>query len=230
MESNNQPEDQSLRDALLGVSVPAGLNQRLLSRLRQEAKVDDELPRLEDSSEAGVELSRQDMPNQRWRGRRRQWLGLALALSLVGLAFGVFQWSRPLSTEQLAQFTLGQLDRLLGEDAVWQSDFEKQLDELKVLDGQVRPNVKTLGFQDIAGGPFAKHCRVWKLRSLTTNKAFYVFDFQQARQIPSLDEQLQAIKQTSGGWSSVAMRTGDHLIVVLVEGTLDSYLYQSQSA
>ncbi|MEZ6075799.1 MAG: hypothetical protein R3C56_09010 [Pirellulaceae bacterium] len=38
MESNNQPEDQSLRDALLGVSVPAGLNQRLLSRLRKKPR------------------------------------------------------------------------------------------------------------------------------------------------------------------------------------------------
>lgn len=218
MESNNQHEDQPLRDALLGVSMPAGLNQRLLNRLRQEAA-------------DFVELPRKNSPSERWSGRRRQWLGLALAMSLVGLAFGVFQWSRPPSPEQLAQFTLGQLDRLLSKEAVWRADFGKQLDELEVLAGQVRfNNVTPLGFQDIAGGPFAEHCRVWKLYSPTTNKAFYVFDFQHARQVPSLNGQLQAIKQTSGGWSSVAMLAGDHLIVVLVEGALDSYLYQSQSA
>lgn len=230
MESNNQHDDQPLRDALLGVSVPVGLHQRLLSRLRQEAAAYGESPRLGELSEDCVELPRQDMSSGRWWGRRRQWLGVALALSLVGLAFGVFQWSRPPSTEQLAQFTLGQLDRLLSEDAVWQSDFEKQLGELEVLAEQLRFNVKPLGFQDIAGGPFAEHCRVWKLYSLTTNKAFYVFDFQPARQIPSLNGQLQAIRLTSGGWSSVAMLAGDRLVVVLVEGTLDSYLYQSQSA
>lgn len=240
MESNNQHEDQPLRDALLGVSLPAGLNQRLLSRLRQEAvdyaelprQAGELLPRLGESSDDCVELPRKDTPSERWSGRRRQWLGLALAMSLVGLAFGVFQWSRPPSPEQLAQFTLGQLDRLLTKDAVWRADFGKQFDELKVLIGQMRFNVKVepLGFQDIAGGPFAEHCRVWKLHSLTTNKAFYVFDFQNARQIPSLNGQLPAIKQNSGGWSSVAMLAGDRLIVVLVEGTLGSYLYQSQSA
>lgn len=231
MESNNQHDDQLLRDALHGVSAPAGLHQRLQSRLRQEATAYGELPWYGESGDDCVELPRQVASSDRARVRRRQWIGLALALSLVGLAFGVFQWSRPTSTEQLAQFTLGQLDRLLSEDAVWQTDFDKQVAELGILAGQLRLiNVKPLGFQDIAGGVFAEHCRVWKLYSRTTNKAIYVFDFQHARQVSSLGGQLQAIKRTSGGWSSVAMHTGDRLVVVLVEGTLDGYLYQSQSA
>ncbi len=234
MKSNNQPEDQSLRDALLGVSAPAGLRQRLLSRLREEAVAYDGLPQLGNQQEEPVggcvELPREIVLSDRGKVRRRKWISLTLAVTLVGLAFGVFQWSRPPSTEQLAQFTLGQLDRLLSEDAVWQTDFEKQFPELGVLAGKLRLNVEPLGYQDIAGGVFAEQCRVWKLNSQGNNKAFYVFDFRHARQIPALNEQLQAIKRASGGWSSVAMRSGNRLVVVLVEGTLDNYLYQSQSA
>lgn len=170
------------------------------------------------------------LPRDAGRPRRRQW-AIGLAMSLLALAaVGVYQWTRPASTERLSRFTLGQLDQLLSDDAVWQTNFDPRLSELAVLDGQLRFNIRPIGFQDRPGGGLAGQCRVWKLYSLTTHKVFFVFDFKQANQVQSLTRQLQELNRSSGGWSLVAMQVADRVVVVAVEGRVDSYLYQRQSA
>lgn len=176
-----------------------------------------------------VELARTE-DSLAGRPNRRSWaIGLALSIvALVGL--GVYQWTRPVSTKQLAQFTLGQLDRLLSDEAVWQTDFDQQLSELAVLEGQLRFNIQAIGFQDQSGDGVADQCRVWKLYSQTTHKVFFVFDFKQAQQVQSLTRQLQELQRSSGGWSLAAMQTEGRLVVVAVEGRVDSYLYHRQSA
>lgn len=171
-----------------------------------------------------------ELPRAAARLNRREW-AIGLAMSLVALAaVGVYQWTRPASTERLARFTLGQLDQLLSDDAVWKTDFDPQLSELTVLAGQLRFNIRPIGFQDRPGGGLADQCRVWKLYSLTTHKVFFVFDFKQANQVQSLTRGLQELNRSSGGWSLVAMQDADRVVVVAVEGRVDSYLYQRQSA
>lgn len=181
-------------------------------------------------SPAGEANTSRDLPWNAGRPRRRQW-AIGLAMSLVALAaVGVYRWTRPASTEQLAHFTLTQLDRLLSQDAVWQTDFDAQLAELAVLDGQLRFNIRPIGFQDQSGGSLASQCRVWKLHSLTTHKVFFVFDFRHAQQVPSLTRQLQELNRSSGGWSLAALQVADRVVVVAVEGRVDNYLYQRLSA
>ena len=183
-----------------------------------------DLPRAE-HEDAGGELSQ-----PAGRAERRQW-AVALALSIVALAaLGVYQWTRPASTEQLARFTLGQLDQLLSEDAVWQTNFDPALPDLAVLERQLRFDFRPIGFQDQPAASLAAQCRVWKLYSQTTHKVFFVFDFTQASHVQSLTRQLQELNRSSGGWSLVAMQTADRVVVVAVEGRVDSYLYQRQSA
>lgn len=189
------------------------------------------------ASQPTVELARGgestaggELPRKAGRPRRRQW-AIGLAMSLVALAaVGVYQWTRPASTERLARFTLGQLDQLSSDDAAWQTDFDPRLPELAVLDGQLRFNIRPIGFQDRPGGGLAGQCRVWKLYSLATHKVFFVFDFKQANQVQSLTRGLQELNRSSGGWSLVALQVADRVVVVAVEGRVDSYLYQRQSA
>lgn len=230
MEPNDQHDDQLLRDALLGVSAPDGLHQRLLARLQQEAAESSDLHRTVGSPDGASQVNRLAERSQRERVGRRQWVGWALALSLVGIAFGVYRWSRPASIEQLTQFTFGQLDALQAETVVWQTGFADPFAELSILEGQLRFDFRPIGFHDQSGGVFAEHCRVWRLDSPITKRTFYVFDFQNAVQVQSLTRQLQAIRRNSGGWSLVAMQDGDRLVVVLVEGAPDSYLYRPLSA
>lgn len=250
MQSDEQLDDQTLRAALFNVKVPSGMRQRLLDRLRAEANADTAqhetngsepafvsravassgtVDNAQAASQPAVELAPTAESNA-GRPHRRQW-ALALALSLVALAaLGIYQWTRPASTSQLAQFTIEQLDRLLSDDVVWQTDFDPQLAELAVLDGQLRFNIRPIGFQDQRGGGLADQCRVWKLYSLATHKIFFVFDFKHANQVHSLTRQLQELNRSSGGWSLVAMQTEGRIVVVAVEGRVDSYLYQRQSA
>ncbi len=273
MQPDEQADDRTLRGALFDVDLPAGMQQRLLDRLRAEAA--DQTSLLAGSTEAtvvsresaatdrlagdgvftrevnardslddtqaarppAVELARaaepmagRDQRQAAGRSSRRQW-ATALALSIVALAaLGVYQWTRPTSTEQLAQFTLGQLDRLLADEAVWQTDFDQHLPELALLKGQLRFDIRAIGVQDHSGGALADQCRVWKLYSLATHKVFFVFDFKQANHIQSLTRQLQELKRSSGGWSLAAMQADGRVVVVAVEGRVDSYLYQLQSA
>ena len=240
-----EQEDQWLRDALHGAAAPPDLRERIRSRLRQEAAVQlghivspqptaildnrGQGP-VADGLNSQLEVAR-PMPidNQPSTGRR-QWLGWALALSAAALVLVMFQWSRPYSLEQLAQHCLQQLDGVLDENTSWNTDFNSQLSELSALNDQLRGNVQPLGYQDQTGEPFAERCRVWKLHSNTTHKSFYVFDFQDARDVRKLTSQLQAINRVSGGWSMVAMRSADRVVVVLFEGAVDNYLYRLQSA
>ena len=188
-----------------------------------------ELPEIEMIRPAQPQTDR-ELPLRSKRTRRSVW-ATALALCIVALAgLGLYQWTRPVSNTQLAQFTLSQLDRLLSEEVAWQTDFDPQLPELAVLQGQLRSNIRPVGFQDQSGGPVADQYRVWKLYSLTTHKVFFVFDFQQAKPLPSLTRQLQELSRSSGGWSVVAMQADGRVVVVAVEGRVDSYLYQLQSA
>ncbi len=240
MRPDQQPDDRVLRAALLNVDLPSGLQQRLLDRLRAEAAECGQVPAAEcgqvpathnaDRNDTPVVLAARDLPHNGKRSRRTLW-ATALALSIVALAaLGIYQWTRPASSMQLAQFTLKQLDRLLSDEASWQTDFDPQLPELAVLQGQLRSTIRPIGFQDQGGGPVAEHCRVWKLYSMATHKVFFVFDFKQAKSVPSLTRQLQELSRSSGGWSVVAMQADGRVVVVAVEGRVDSYLYQLQSA
>lgn len=251
MEDFTEQDDRWLRDALQSASAPAGLRERIRSSLRQEAAAQLS-PRasspalLGDSPEASraktaaaattigpstssseqVELPRATPPT----ARHRRWVGLALALSAAVLLIAGLQWSRPYSVEQLAQHSLQQLELVLREDATWNSNFSEHFSELAILDEQLRGHVEPVGFQNRPGEPIARHCRVWKLYSNTTHKAFYVFDFQDAHQVQQLTSQLQAINRVSGGWSMFAMRSADRVVVVLLEGVPDDYLYRLQAA
>ncbi len=246
MENLTEQEDRWLRDALHSVSSPAGLRERIQQRLRQEvpapAVFTDTFMVKSESIAAALTTDSAAIPdhenlqaNSLGQARnqqsisRRQWTGWAIALSVLALAFGISQWSRPLSTQQLAQRALTRLDQVLNDQAAWNTDFESQLSELAILKGQLR-DVQPLGFQDHAGKPIAERCRIWKLLSITTNKPLYVFDFADARQVARLSSLLEPIHTVSGGWSVVAMRSGDRVVVVLYEGSIENYLYRQLAA
>ncbi len=245
MEDFTEQEDQWLRDALHSVSSPVGLRERIRSRLRQELAAQANLTELDrlniESAPASprhpiaeadgvIKLEVASLSAKTRSMTRRQWVGMALALSIAALTLGAFQWSRPFSAERLAQLSLTQLDQVIGDEVNWRTEFDEQLSDLAVLNGQLLGNILPLGYQDRSGSPLAEQCRIWKLQSNTTHKSFYVFDFQDARTVGKLTSQLQAINRVSGGWSVVAMRSGDRVLVVLFEGAVDSYLYRRQSA
>lgn len=246
MENLTEQEDRWLRDALHSVSSPAGLRERIQQRLLQEVAskaVSTDMSQVKkeliasaltaDSAAISDHVNVQanslgEARNQR-SILRRQWTGWAIALSVLALAFGISQWPQTFSTEQLAQRALMRLDQVLNDQAAWQTDFESQLSDLAILKGQLR-DVQPLGFQDHAGKPIAEHCRIWKLLSTTTNKPLYVFDFAGARQVARLSSLLEPIHTVSGGWSVVAMRSGDRVVVVLYEGSIENYLYRQLAA
>ncbi len=232
MDNFTEQDDQWLRDTLHGVSSPVGLRERIRSRLQQEvsAQTPSTLGVQPDSSHDQFQLSPAATTIEDHRHSRRKWVAVALAVSVSALVVGGLRWSRPASVEQLAKQCLQQLDGVLGEDATWHAEFNEQLSELDLLDGQLRGSIQPIGYQDQSGGTFSQQCRVWKLFSNSTNKAFYVFDFKDARDVHGLNSQLEALNRVSGGWSMVAMQTSGRIVVVLFEGSVDSYLYRQQSA
>lgn len=246
MENLTEQEDRWLRDALHSVSSPAGLRERIHGRLLQEvtaqtAFTDTSLGKMESIAAAlttdCAAMRDHEIVQTNSRGEvstkksisRRQMTGWAIALSALVLAFGIAQWSRPFSAEQLAQRALTRLDQLSNDQVAWHTDFNSQLSELAILNGQLR-DVQPLGFQDHSGGPIAERCRIWKLLSTTTNKPLYVFDFADAGQVADVSSQLEPIHTVSGGWSVAAMRSGARVVVVLYQGSFENYLYRQLAA
>ncbi len=246
MEIFTKQEDRWLREALHSVSSPQGLRERICHRLSQEvvAQTDptvnsttkmDSLVASTVASVApleheGVGVSNTSKTPAMLPATRRQWLGWALALSLAALMFGVFQSTRPLSTEQLARHAMTQLDQILNDGADWHTEFDEQFSELAILHGQLRDTVRPVGYLDRSGAPIAEHCRVWKLLSTTTNKPLYVFSFPNALTVGKLTPQLQVVNRVSGGWSMVALRSGERIVVVLAEGSIESHFFLPKSA
>ncbi len=239
MEQFTEPDDRQIRGALHGVELPSGLRARMRTRLQSQLEAssleapNQILTHLIDTASEVPSASVGDIgtlaqPERSAATHRRQWLGLAMALSLASALFGLYHFSRPMSPERLAQHCLLQLDGLLSPDATWQTSFEPQ--QLSLLEAQLRRNVQPLGFQDHSGLPFAQRCRIWQMFSHATQKPFFVFDFQEARSVESLNSQLQSIKRVSHGWSLVALRSGDHVFVIAFDGPVADYLNIRQAA
>lgn len=230
--SNNH--DQALREALEAVEVPARLRGQIVARLHLAAREDQALglpavvQDLASSPEATTPES--DRFSTSPRTSRRYWLAAGLAALAASLSWGIVQWNRPSNPDQLSQFCLLQLDRLMNEPDQWQTGFDAQLSQLSALDGQLRSDFRPIGFQDRSGSPFGPSHRVWKLHSASTNKAFYVLMFADARTVSKLGSKLSLIDSVSGGWSLAAMQQADQLVVVLFEGPPQQYLVVAQAA
>ena len=246
MEIFTEQEDRWLRDALHSGSSPHGLRQRICHRLSQEVVAQSDptassatkIESLVASTVAsvapleheGVVVSSTSITRSILPSTRRHWLGWALALSLAALLFGVFQSSRPLSTEQLARHAMTQLDQILNDEADWHTEFDEQFSDLAILHGQLRDTVRPFGYLDRSGAPIAERCRVWKLLSTTTNKPLYLFSFPNALTVGKLTPQLQVVNRVSGGWSMVALRSGERIVVILAEGSIESHFFLPKSA
>lgn len=246
-----EQEDRLLRDALHSVSSPHGLRERICKRLNQDVAAQTDptvtsttkmeilvaatVGSVAPSEHDGIGVSSTSktsatLSSTRRHSTRRQWLGWAIALSFAALMFGVFQSTRPLSTEQLARHAMTQLDQIISDGANWQTQFDVQFSDLAVLHGQLRDSVQPIGYLERSGGPIAERCRVWKLLSTTTNKPLYVFSFPDALTVGRLTSQLQVVNRVSGGWSTVALRSGDRIVVVLAEGSIESHFFLPKSA
>lgn len=226
MHDFTEHDDRWLREALHSVSPPGDLRERIRSRLRQEATA--QLPAPQPAgSDAASTVPASTVPAI---SGRRAWLAWVLAAATAAAVLMAVRWSQPLSPQQLAAHCLVQLDGVLQESHRWQSDVASHISQLSVLEGRLQGQVQPLGYLDLDGGRFAKRCRVWKLRSDTTQRVFYVFDFQDARSIGRLGGQFQAVDRVSGGWSLYAMRSSERVLVVLFEGRVDDYLHRLQSA
>lgn len=248
-------DEQHIRSALHGLDVPRRLRERIRQRLHQEANSDMpsaagsvdgpiicKLPRQGADSQPELEITQdgaqEHLPTLASAGKlassnrfsRRSVAVLALSLGLFGVLFTAYRFSRPLAPDRLAEFCLQAVDRLNTVESNWQPPATQELNSLSAdLAGQLL-SVDIIGVQDITGDPFAARCRIWALRSPTTNKRLFIFDFQDANPVQRLSSQLQSIRQASGGWSMVAMRSGERVLVVAFEGQWESYLRRPRSA
>ncbi len=242
MDGFTEYDDQRLRAALHSATPPVGLRERIRDRLRSEADVlaglssagrsviGDTATGLASSavSSSVAESSSLRIEPITKRSRRRQVLTLALALTVAGLLFGWANWNRPFSTEQLASFTLDQLDKMDQSQPAWRTDISAKLVELEILGRKIKPFLPQR-YHDLAGGRFAKACRVWEMRSSATNKLFYLLDYDASVDVESLSEQLQSINRASGGMRLYAMQSGDRVLVVAFAGRAEDYLNLPQS-
>lgn len=233
MEDFTQQDDRQLRAALHNVALPVGLHERIRERLRTESVVSTELFKAslaEPSAELSAEAEAMPAPAPiEVRAYRRQLIGLALVASLVGLLFGWANWNSPLSPEQLARFTLEQLDEIRDEDTAWHTELPAHLSDLEAtLARRVVPFV-ALRFQT-RPTRLSEQCLLWEMRARTTQKRFYVLEFQGARVSSALSQQLQAINSVSGGMRLFAMRSGQQILVVAFEGRAEDYLHMLPAA
>lgn len=229
MDDFTEQDDRRLRAALHSVALPVGLRERIRERLRTESILHAELVNASTSSAVVQTVATPTSQPTEVRSYRRQIIGLALAASLVGLLVAWANWNSPLSSEHLASFTLEQLDEIRDDDTTWQSARPSRLDALQTLGSKVRPFV-ALRFQERSGGSISEKCLVWEMQSTTTNKRFYVFEFEDSRVPSSLSPQLQAINSVSGGMRLFAMYSGQRVLVVAFEGRAEDYLNLLPSA
>ncbi len=223
MDDFTEQDDQRLRAALHSVALPVGLRERIRERLRTESILHSDLVGASASATTVKAVAISNSQPTEVRSYRRQFIGLAVAASLVGLLVAWANWNSPLSPEQLASFTLEQLDEIRDDDATWQAELPSRLDALRTLGSKVRPFV-ALRFQERSGGSISEKCLVWELQSTTTNKRFFVFEFEDSGVPSALSSQLQAIYSVSGGMRLFAMYSSQRVLVVAFEGRAEDYL------
>lgn len=218
------PFDQKMRAALNAAPVPAELQARLLTRIKQEASWEhsqvDLVAATGTDPQANsniVEAHADDpKPSARWKIAG----ALVVAASLAFIAISMNWLGDSLSSEQLAVHCVSELDSLDSKDS-WSKDIAMPDVLLQFAVQNLNlSQLRVTGVNPASTGEFGEVCDVWKLSD--RRNEIYMLVFRPSVSVSDLSGQLQVI-QNSGRWSLAAKQAVGQTIVVAARGDIRRY-------
>ncbi len=225
--------DERVRAALNDSPVPAGLDQRLISRVRElssDAAVAHTLNAVVDKPDASLEtVHKRQAARDTWRFSRRSLLwatGSAAAASLLGIGY-LGQQDRPTKAE-LTYYACQCLEEFDHAQSWRPAD-----DDLLIPDSVLAFIVQNLRVSQSAmiqagtlnAGQFGSSAEAWKITD--GRQTLYVMHFQDSEMELQLTGQLQMLP-TTGSWSVAAQRVSNDLVLIAARGNVTQFI-QPQS-
>lgn len=230
---------EELSCALDQVPVPTDLQTRIVRRLQQEARVPedvsvlkraaddaghDDVPFEQSASVAGGEVNAGGVKcgkimASRFSSGAGWWIGVAASILVLA---GLYFLGRPLTTDQLVEHCLKNLDSLVRSES--ELILDEHFDYAEVLGRlSLARSTRSEGYYRQLAGSFGERCKTWKL-TVENQPAFYVMEFVDPARVNDLDEQPRVIRLQSGGWSMAAFRSQDRVFVIAMRGDIRRHL------
>lgn len=234
-------DDARIKMMLESVPVPANLNERIKSRLRDALLVDaGKAAGLKPNDAVGADVEMQSASDGRralddgtaWEGRskgegrvarafgertRRVLVMMALAATLAGLAFLANRWRQPNEREWLVQHC----QSILGK---WELDNPANLDveaNLTDLPSTVREQLARVtlrGTRSIAALSAKSQGTLYRLDA-ADGHSLILLRLSELPAVRGLTSRFSSLLTPSGGWSLVALQLNNETFVLAVEGT-----------
>lgn len=220
--------DEKLRMALQSIPVPSDLQSKLVAAVRSEASNNsDSSQELEAQTHYGqdqdldltVPSSTAKSPIINRRRLVRYTLAAAATICLATFSLQFLQKSFP--SEQLADFTVDELERLDSDTRQWTPTPALPETLLAfVIQNLDTADLGVVGEKEVAQSKFGKQGKAWKLSDRRGD--LFVFVFDKAPSVDKLSQQLRVI-QFSGRWSLAAKQSGDQIVLVASKGDIRRY-------